>query len=121
MGLLEAKDIEIDGRRLIFSPKEIADQAVSPKGDVHAPVRNIFQLPEEIADSISKLVKQNPGCNISQIPGLLKHLNLSSDVSFVKYGFKNLHQALTSLQSIYIEAGTDRSKRRPAYYAYPKS
>ena len=93
---------------------EIAGRSLNLRWRDPTKIESTGKLPAELEEKIAKVVSQNPGCNVSQIPNYLEELD------FHKYGFKNLTHALQSVPYIYLELGNSRNITRPVYLAYPK-
>lgn len=119
--ILQRYDWEVGGRRLY-----VKKAANDPEEEEAEPKRQrtnssaLFRLPSSLEDAVVKVVSQHPGCNVSQIPNLVRQVVVDEPLDPQKYGFRNLSHALQSVSSIYLEPAKSGSARRPVYFAYPK-
>lgn len=116
--VLEKTGWEIGGRALQVRWRD-------PHSDIAQPAakrQRSERLPPEVEEAMVRAITQNPGCNVSQIPNLILN-GKGGDSPLANpqvYGFKNLTHALQSIPSIYLESGSNRNFKRPAFFAYPK-
>jgi hypothetical protein len=121
LAILDCPRWQIGGRDLLVKLKnDRGREDESPKRRRISEL--VSQLPVPVEELIVKVVKQNPGCNVSQIPNLYVQVNEAEHdpLNPQQYGFRNLTHALQSIPTIYLELVKGGSTKRPAYFAYPK-
>jgi hypothetical protein len=119
--ILQKKDWIMKGKKLYVAPREEGDESPSAKRQrtgsddlTHAP-------PDEISSILTNLVAQHPGCNLSQIPELLKKMSPEVKVDPHQMGFKSLAHLMQGIPDIHLERSKIEGSFRPAYHAFPKN
>lgn len=118
--VLGKKDWVLGEKKLYVAPRTDNDGSPSLKKQKteHA---DTPEIPSHVISALCQVVGQNSGCNISQIPDLLKRSGTETKIDPHALGFKNLAHLIQAVPEIRLEQSTQGTSFRPVFYAFPNS
>jgi hypothetical protein len=118
--VLAKKDWIMDDKKLYVAPRTDGEGSPSLKRQkLEEPATP--EIPKNIIGALRQVVDKNPGCNISQIPDLLKKTSPDVKVDAHGLGFKNLTHLIQAIPEIRLKQATQGTSFRPVFYAFPQN